>query len=124
MIQSNRIRLKRAYEKPEQEDGMRILVDRLWPRGVRKADAQIDVWLKDIAPSTELRKEFNHRPELFDAFTALYRQELTNDEIHKNAVRQLCEWVKSQPVTMVYAAKDEQVNHAVVLRQFISEIVD
>ena len=110
------IRLKRAYEPPAAEDGRRILVDRLWPRGVRKADAAIDRWLKDIAPSTELRRWFGHDPSRWDEFQRRYRDELSGKAELLDELRALAH---EGPVTLVYSAHDEQHNDAIVLRDVL-----
>ncbi len=111
--------LKRIYESPSPDDGVRILVDRLWPRGVRKADAEIDLWLRDVAPSTELREWFQHNPVRFQAFGVLYRDELTHQPVKSRAVRELIDYVRQGRTTLLYAAKDEAINHAIVLRDFV-----
>ena len=111
------IKLKRAYELPEINDGYRILVDRLWPRGESKVKEQLDYWIKEIAPSTELRKWFGHESEKFPDFRRKYIAEL---ESNKEAVSQLVQMVKEHNiVTFVYSAKDKQYNNAVVLKEFI-----
>lgn len=108
------IKIKRIYEKPRQDDGRRILVDRVWPRGVKKEQAHIDLWLKDIAPSTELRKWFGHDPDKWLEFRKRYRAELRRN---RAAVRQLKQELDKGPVTLVYSARDEAHNQAVVLRE-------
>ncbi len=110
------IKLKRVYENPAQEDGVRILVERLWPRGLAKKHASIDMWLKDIAPSPELRKWFSHDPEKWKSFCEQYKKELDQN---KDMINMLKEKVKEGTVTFVYAAKDEEHNSAVVLKMFI-----
>ncbi len=110
------IKLKRVYEDPDPNDGLRILVDRLWPRGLAKKDAQIDLWLKEIAPSTELRRWFGHDPEKWRTFTARYVDELKKN---KPVVTELLQRAGSGPVTLVYSAKDEEHNDAVVLKAFL-----
>lgn len=117
-----RLCLKRVYESPLTSDGVRVLVDRLWPRGVKKQDAQIAVWLKDIAPSTELRKWFGHDRDKFADFRAAYELELSHDEQHIQAISQICEWLRNDPVTLVYAARDTVCNNAVVLFERIDSI--
>jgi uncharacterized protein YeaO (DUF488 family) len=111
------IKVKRVYEKPDPKDGFRILVDRLWPRGLTKEKAAADLWLKDIAPSTDLRKWFNHDPEKWKEFQKKYQQELKEN---KEAVSVLKEHLKKGPVTLLYAAKDEVHNEALVLKEFVS----
>jgi uncharacterized protein YeaO (DUF488 family) len=105
-------KIKRVYEKPEKEDGFRILVDRLWPRGLTKEKAKVDLWLKEIAPSTELRKWFAHDPEKWEEFKKRYLSELKKN---KEPVAQLKEKMKERNVTLIYAAKDETHNEAQVL---------
>ena len=114
--QSLVIKLKRAYEPPDASDGKRILVERLWPRGIAKADAALDLWMKDIAPSTELRKWYNHQPERWETFQEKYQQELRGKQ---EPVDQLLDICRQGPVTFVFAARDEQRNSAVVLRDFL-----
>ena len=109
------IKLKRAYEKPSSGDGMRILVDRLWPRGVTKIDARIDIWLKDIAPSAALRTWFGHDPARWMEFRRRYFEELKQ---HADAVAELRTLIAAQPVTFVYAAKDSEHTHALALKDF------
>jgi len=107
------IRLKRAYEPASSADGTRVLVDRLWPRGVRKADAGIDRWIKEIAPSTGLRRWFGHDSERWKEFQRRYRAELSHQPELLNDIRARA---RDGPVTLVYAARDESHNSAVVLR--------
>ncbi len=111
------IKIKRVYEKPDPKDGFRILVDRLWPRGLTKEKAAADLWLKDIAPSTELRKWFNHDAEKWKEFQKKYQQELKEN---KEAVSVLKEHLKQGPVTLLYGAKDEEHNEAEVIKEFFS----
>ena len=106
------MKIKRVYEKPDKEDGIRILVDRLWPRGLTKEKASIDLWLKDIAPSTELRKWFGHDPEKWKEFRKRYSVELKKNE---EQVSLLKDQMKKGTVTLVYGAKDEEHNEALVL---------
>ena len=106
-------KLKRVYDPPAEDDGKRILVDRLWPRGLTKEKARVDLWLKEIAPSTELRKWFGHDPNKWEEFRTRYHQEL---EANSDAVGRLKQELGAGPVTLVYGAKDEQHNDAVVLR--------
>jgi uncharacterized protein YeaO (DUF488 family) len=106
------IKIKRVYEERESEDGYRILVDKLWPRGMKKEDAHIDKWLKEIAPSTALRKWFHHDPGRWDEFSKKYQQELSGSP----ALPELKADIKQHKiVTLLYGAKDEQHNHAKVL---------
>lgn len=109
--------IKRVYEQALPSDGFRILIDRLWPRGLSKARADLDIWLKDIAPSTELRKWFNHDPEKWPEFKRKYKQELKN---HKDALQLLKHLIKEKKkVTLLYAAHDENYNNAIVLQSLI-----
>jgi uncharacterized protein YeaO (DUF488 family) len=109
------LQIKRVYEQPSPEDGARILVDRLWPRGLRKDAAALDHWCKDIAPSAELRKWFDHREDRFDEFRKRYRLELKANP----ALAEFRTLTRSGKVTLLYAAHDEKVNHAVVLAEYI-----
>jgi len=115
-IPADRIRLKRAYEPPSADDGARILVDRLWPRGISKTDARLDQWMKEIAPSTELRKWFGHDPAKWQEFRRRYIAEL---ETHRDQLEHLCELAITGVVTLVYSARDEIHNDAVVLREVL-----
>lgn len=112
------IRLKRAHERPSPGDGVRVLVDRLWPRGLRKADAAIDRWLKELAPSTELRQWFGHDPGRWDEFRRRYRGELS---AHPDLLNELRAMAREGPLTLVYAARDEGHNDAVVLRDMLTD---
>lgn len=107
-----KIKIKRVYEKPDKEDGFRILVDRLWPRGLTKEKASVDLWLKKIAPSTELRKWFGHDPKKWIEFKKRFLHELKEN---KEPVLLLKEQMKKGMITLVYAAKDEEHNEALVL---------
>jgi uncharacterized protein YeaO (DUF488 family) len=113
-LPASHVRLKRVYEPAAPEDGMRILIDRLWPRGLRKADAAIDRWMKDIAPSTELRRWFGHDPVRWPAFHRRYIEELQQQAA---AVDELRELARGGPVTLVFAAHDETQNNATALRE-------
>ncbi|HZT02645.1 MAG TPA: DUF488 domain-containing protein [Steroidobacteraceae bacterium] len=110
---SPEVRIKRAYEAPSPRDGTRVLVDRLWPRGLKKADAALSQWMKEIAPSHELRKWFAHDPERWEEFRRRYRAELTEKHELLGELRTLA---KEGPLTLVYSAHDEAHNQAVVLR--------
>ncbi len=112
-----KIKIKRVYEKPSKEDGTRILVDRLWARGLTKEKAAIDLWLKDIAPSTELRKWFAHDPKKWSEFRKKYLQELKEN---KEQVSIIKEHLKKGTVTLVYGAKDEEHNEAQVLEELLN----
>lgn len=111
-----RIAIKRIYEPASADDGRRILVDRLWPRGLTKEKAGIDLWLREIAPSTELRKWFGHDPEKWDEFRRRYRAELDSNG---EALQALKEAIGKGPATLVYGARDEQHNDAIVLRDLL-----
>jgi len=110
------IQLKRAYEPPAESDGMRVLIDRLWPRGLRKERARIDAWLKDIAPSDELRTWFGHDPSRFREFRRRYGRELRSSRA-RPLVEDLARRARALTVTLVYAARDEDHNNAVVLAE-------
>jgi len=115
-IAASKVKLKRAYEPPAAADGARILVDRLWPRGVSKADAAIDQWIKQIAPSTALRKWFGHDPARWQEFRRRYAIELRDHPAELSTLRALA---RQGPVTLVYSAHDEVHNDAVALRAFL-----
>lgn len=110
------IRVKRVYEAPSPEDGVRVLVDRLWPRGLSKEKAGVDLWLKEVAPSTELRKWFGHAPEKWEAFQERYRQELRQQP---EALQRLSELLDQGRVTLLFGAKETRFNDAVALRAFV-----
>jgi uncharacterized protein YeaO (DUF488 family) len=109
-------KLKRVYEAPVPEDGFRVLVERLWPRGISKQRARLDLWLKDAAPTTELRQWFNHDPAKWKAFQKRYATEL---KANRETVRILKDKAKEETVTLVYAAHDEEHNGALVLKRFL-----
>src|SRR5690606_10626065 len=111
------VSIKRAYEPPENQDGKRVLVDRLWPRGLSKALGKIDVWLKDIAPSTALRKWFQHDADKWSEFQRRYRAELQENP----CLDELKALAGAGPVTLIYAAHDERHNNAVVLRDLLAK---
>ena len=111
-----KILVKRVYEPVAKSDGFRVLVDRIWPRGLSKADAHLDLWLREISPSTALRKWFNHDPVRWTEFQRRYRAELKA----KGALLSvITEQAKASPVTLLYSAKDEQHNQAVALQNFL-----
>lgn len=116
---TSKINIKRIYEKPSAEDGLRILTDRLWPRGITKELAHIDYWDKEITPSTKLRQWFGHKPEHFSEFSKLYKEEL---EKQREQLEKIKEFSKKQPVTLLYAAKDPKINHAIVLKEVLDKI--
>lgn len=110
------IQIKRIYEDASKKDGFRVLADRIWPRGVSKEDAKLDEWVKEIAPSTELRKWFGHKEERFDGFSKKYKKELAE---HSEIIDELLKKVKKKRLTLLYGAKDEKNNQAVVLKKFL-----
>jgi uncharacterized protein YeaO (DUF488 family) len=115
------IKIKRVYEQPDKDDGRRILVDRLWPRGLTKEKAGVDLWLKEIAPSTELRKWFGHDPDRWEEFKERYRAEL--EEAGKMEVlRNIAERAREENVTLLFGAKDTRHNDARALEAFIREV--
>ena len=120
-IKAANIKLKRAYERPAADDGVRILIDRLWPRGVSKAAAAIDQWAKDIAPSTALRKWFGHDPARWQEFRRRYAKELRQ---HPEELARLRALAKQGPVTLVFSARDEHHNDAVVLKGLLLGVRD
>jgi uncharacterized protein YeaO (DUF488 family) len=111
------VRLKRAYNDASPEDGLRVLVDRLWPRGLSKQKARVDIWLKEIAPSHELRKWFGHDPAKWKDFQARYRKEIKEQA---EALALLKKKTKAETVTLLFAAHDEEHNNAVVLKSVLS----
>jgi uncharacterized protein YeaO (DUF488 family) len=113
----SKLHIKRIYDAPEASDGWRVLVDRLWPRGVSKEEAALDDWLKNIAPSTELREWFGHDPEKFAEFRTKYKHELA----HNSEVEAILQHAKKETVTLLYAAKDSKINHATVLQKYLED---
>jgi uncharacterized protein YeaO (DUF488 family) len=111
------VRIKRVYEAPSEQDGQRVLVDRLWPRGLTKEKAAIDLWLKDIGPSTELRKWFGHEPGRWKEFEKRYRDELKKQPSSLSILKREA---KRGPLTLLFAARDEEHNEAVVLRSILN----
>lgn len=109
--------IKRIYEKASITDGKRIFVDRLWPRGVKKSTANVDLWLKDVAPSDELRKWFAHDPKKWKEFESRYTKELE----HNPAVQQLLDIVRNSDITLLYSTEDKEHNNAIVLADFIKK---
>ncbi|MBV9990693.1 MAG: DUF488 family protein [Alphaproteobacteria bacterium] len=103
-------RIKRVYDKPAKADGLRVLVDRLWPRGLKKTDARLDRWMKEVAPSAELRRWFGHEPDKFAEFKRRYRKELSKD-----ALAELRKLGQGRTVTLLYGARDPEMNQAAVL---------
>lgn len=115
-LQAMPIALKRAYEEPTPQDGYRILVDRIWPRGVSKEEAELDEWLKEVAPSKELRRWFQHDASRWAEFRRRYLSELKS---HRDELRGLARRARRQRVTLVFGAGDEEHNNAVVLKQYL-----
>jgi uncharacterized protein YeaO (DUF488 family) len=115
------LKMKRIYESPAETDGFRILVDRLWPRGVKKETAQLDAWLKDSAPSPDLRKWFDHDPEKFTTFKERYEEEMLTNRPKAAAVAEILKQLEATDVTLVYAARDPEINHVVVLKNFVEK---
>ena len=111
------IKLKRVYEEPAKSDGIRILVDRLWPRGLTKEKAHVDLWLKEVAPSNDLRKWFAHDPAKWPEFKARYKAELNHNRTQLALLKQA---VAKGPATLLYGAKDTEHNEAVVLQDLLS----
>jgi uncharacterized protein YeaO (DUF488 family) len=111
------IAIKRVYDPPSPSDGFRVLVDRLWPRGLTKEKAALDLWAKEVAPSPELRKEFNHKPEKFAEFKKLYRFELSRNP----ALAQFRRELKRPKVTLLFGAHDPKINHAAVLAEYLKQ---
>jgi uncharacterized protein YeaO (DUF488 family) len=113
------IKMKRVYEPAEEDDGFRVLADRLWPRGLKKEDAEVDLWLKEIAPSNELRKWYQHKPELFDEFSARYKMELNQ----KEALEKLRKLKDENPlVTLLTATKETKLNHLTVIKDMLQSV--
>jgi len=117
MARQSRVQLKRAYDPPSPRDGMRILVDRLWPRGISKAKAHIDLWLKDVAPSTALRQWFGHDPARWNEFRRRYRAEMKRQP---EALAQLRARARHGRITLVFGARDVRRNQAVVLKSMLA----
>ncbi len=115
------VRIKRAYEPPEKSDGMRILVDRIWPRGIKKEKLQTTLWMKEAAPSDELRQWFGHDPKKWDEFRKRYFKELERAQA-REMLQEIARSAKKGTVTLVYSARDERHNQAVVLKQAIDAL--
>jgi uncharacterized protein YeaO (DUF488 family) len=117
-VRSPTIRVKRVHDPPARADGVRVLVDRLWPRGLKKEEAHIDHWLKDVAPSTELRRWFGHDPARWSEFRRRYRAEL---EARPDALAALRRLAEGRALTLLFAARDAQHNNAVALREMLGD---
>lgn len=113
------LKIKRVYDDISQQDGKRVLVDGVWPRGIKKEDLEHDEWMKDIAPSTDLRKWFNHDADKWDEFKKRYKKELKD---HKEDLKQLKEDSDGHNVTLLFAAKDEEHNQAVVIKEYVENM--
>lgn len=120
MIELNEVRIKRIYEPEDDADGARILVDRIWPRGISKDEARLTIWLKDIAPSTELREWFDHDLQRWTPFKERYFGELSNE---RHVIDTLIEYVRESPVTLLYGAHDETHNNAIALKEYLYDHV-
>lgn len=118
MPRKKTVQVRRVYETPEQSDGARVLVDRIWPRGMAKEKAELDEWCKEIAPSTELRKWYGHEPERFDEFSRRYRTELKDSE-HADAVAHLRDVAKERPLTLLTATRHPEISEAQVLAELL-----
>jgi uncharacterized protein YeaO (DUF488 family) len=112
------VRVKRIYDPVEPDDGYRVLIDHVWPRGVSRDRANLDAWLRELAPSDELRKWFDHIPERFDEFRTRYRDELSD---HRERVEELRRRARKAPLTILYAARDREHNNAVVLAELVRD---
>lgn len=115
------LRLLRVYELSDSTEGYRVLVDRLWPRGIRKENLRLDCWAKEVSPSLELRKWFGHAEERFNEFASLYRAELDENSASRSFVHELLSVLKHQDVLLLYAAKNPACNHALILRDWLLE---
>lgn len=113
------LKIKRIYQAVDSEDGLRVLVDGLWPRGIRKDKANIDLWLKEAAPSSSLRKWFNHAPEKWDEFCKRYHKEL---EGKKGCLQPILEALRVKNVTLLYGSKEERYNNAAALKKYIQHL--
>ncbi|WP_333652389.1 DUF488 domain-containing protein [Lacrimispora sp.] len=113
------LQIKRIYDPFQETDGIRLLVDRLWPRGVSKENAHLDGWMKQLAPSSQLRTWFGHKAENFERFAMVYRTELDTNAEAQAAARQIILQSKENMVTLLYGAKDPQVNHAIILKEYL-----
>lgn len=114
----------RVYDLSEDDEGYRILIDRLWPRGIRKDTLRLDLWVKDLAPSKDLRKWFNHIDERFDRFEEAYREELARNPAAEEFIGRVAETLKSRDILFLYAAKDKEHNNAVVLMKWVKELLE
>lgn len=116
--------MKRVYDPFDESDGFRILIDRIWPRGISKETAKLTAWQKDIAPSPELRKWFCHKPELFEEFRTKYIEELRRDEQKQKIIAEIINLTSEGNVTLLYGANDAVYNHAIVLQEELNNLMD
>jgi len=116
-----KVAIRRVYDEPEKDEGLRVLVDRLWPRGVRKNDLQYDLWEKDIAPTPALRKWFGHAPERWEAFHEKYRKELEEPPVRER-LQAIVKEAGKRKITLLYGARDPQHNHALILADVIRKL--
>jgi uncharacterized protein YeaO (DUF488 family) len=114
--------LKRIYDEPPHLGGHRILIDRVWPRGISKEDANLDAWMKEVTPSPSLRKWFNHDPEKFEEFKEAYKDEINQDDKKLSKLQELKEMATNERLVLLYGAKDERHNHAVVLKEMLEDL--
>ena len=114
------VRVKRVYDQPAKADGYRVLVDRLWPRGLKKSEARIDEWLREIAPSTALRKWFKHDPDKWKEFKKKYSAELDD---HREQVEKLAREARKRTITLLFSARDTEHNNAVALKEYIEQLM-
>lgn len=111
--------IKRIYEEPSTTDGYRLLIDRIWPRGISKEKAKLNEWNKEIAPSTELRKWFDHKEERFDAFASKYKKELSENDLELHRIKKITQELQ---LCLLYGAKNEKFNQAVVLKEVLENL--
>ncbi|HLR86449.1 MAG TPA: DUF488 family protein [Wenzhouxiangella sp.] len=116
---TNKVRIARIYDRPDTGKAARVLVDRVWPRGISKDDAALDHWMKEVAPTAELRKWFGHDPKLWAAFRQKYEKELRDNDAQKECLDELVKLARSKPLALLYGAKDREHNQAVVLCEVI-----
>ncbi|MDN6132545.1 MAG: DUF488 family protein [Brevibacterium sp.] len=118
MSEQHQVQVRRIYDDPVNSDGTRILVDRIWPRGISKDKAKLDDWLKDLAPSSDLRKWYSHDPDKFEEFSRRYREELKDDD-HAEALKQLKDYAKKHKLTLLTASKRDDISDATVLKKVL-----
>jgi uncharacterized protein YeaO (DUF488 family) len=123
MLEESMIEIKRAYEPADKKDGYRIFIDRLWPRGLKKSEFQFDEWVKDITPSTGIRKAFGHKPENWKTFSAAYKKELKAKAIQP-LLHEIADKSRKRKITLVYGAHDPKYNHAVILKDVLEKMAE